>query len=248
MLMRLKAWRDSRRKQLSIIPFLMTFANACLGLASVVYALNNQFITSAYCIILAVLFDGMDGKLARIFGSSSSLGMELDSLCDAVSFCFAPAIVLYSWSLSSRHWIGLLAVGLYLCLGLFRLAKFNMIGNGDKVFFIGLPTTAAAAWIASLVIASPWLEASHWKCIITPYGLSLIVGILAILMISTVRFPSFKSRKEIPPIWLLIPSAAICAGLCALIVKIPFCLTLISSYIFSSIIINAVFLIRKYRR
>lgn len=244
-LMRLRAWRDAKRRQLSIIPFILTFANACLGLLSVLYALDNQFIAAAYCIIAAALIDGLDGKLARVFGSSSTLGMELDSLCDAISFCFAPAILLYSWNLSSKHWVGLIAVGLYLCAGLFRLAKFNMITSENKQCFIGLPTTAAASWVAGFVIASPWLENSKWQFMLKPNNLVLIIAILALLMISNIHFPLFKSRRGIIPIFLVIPAAIICAGLYALIAHVPFCLMMVSAYIGSSLVLEVLLFLGK---
>ena len=151
LLMRLRLLRESGKKKLIIIPFIMTFANACLGLLSVLYAWDEQFMVAACCIIAAPFFDGIDGRIARALGSTSSLGMELDSLCDAISFCAAPAIVLYSWKLHAATVLGLFAVGLYLCAGLFRLAKFNRSCAEQRLFFIGLPTPAAAASVVAFV-------------------------------------------------------------------------------------------------
>ena len=92
-----KNLKKKGKQNLFIVPFLFTFANAVFGLLSVIKTLECEFVTASYCIILAALMDFFDGKLARAFNSTSCLGMELDSLCDAISFCFAPAILLYSW-------------------------------------------------------------------------------------------------------------------------------------------------------
>ncbi len=238
--MRLKCLQKSGKKKLTIIPFLMTFANACLGLLSILYAFDEQFIAAAYCIIVAAIFDGIDGKLARALGSTSSLGMELDSLCDAISFCLAPAIILYCWNLYVIEWVGLLAVGLYLCAGLFRLAKFNIINIEQKPFFIGLPTTVAASWVAALVIAFPWLEKSFWHFVIEPYRLVLIVGFIIFLMLSKVRFFSFKIRMLPLGTFIIIPIIISIAALYALVAHVPFCLTVVFSYIMSSLIYNLI--------
>jgi len=244
-LMRLKAWRDSKKRQLSIIPFILTFANACLGLMSVLYALDDKFMAAAYCIIAAALFDGLDGKVARVFGSSSSLGMELDSLCDAVSFCFAPAILLFSWNFSSARWIGLVVVGLYLCAGLFRLAKFNIISHEDKRYFIGLPTTVASSWVAGFVIASPWLEASRWNFLLNVNYTAVIICVLSLLMISRLHFPSFKSRHGIIPVFLVIPIAIFGAGLYALVVHVPLVLSMVSAYVVASLCVEGILFLSK---
>src|SRR5262245_44761503 len=97
----------SSKKKLFIIPFLFTFGNALCGFMSVIKTLDEEFMLAAFFILLAALMDLCDGRLARWFGSTSVLGMELDSLCDAISFCFAPAILLYSWSLYHLDYAGM---------------------------------------------------------------------------------------------------------------------------------------------
>lgn len=118
--------QNSGKKKLFLIPFFFTFANALCGFMSVVKTLDEEYLIAALCIILAAGMDLCDGRLARMIGSTSVLGMELDSLCDAISFCFAPAILLYSWSLYQLGVAGLVVLSLYLCAGLFRLARFNI--------------------------------------------------------------------------------------------------------------------------
>jgi len=212
---------------------------------SVLYALDDKFMAAAYCIIVAAFFDGMDGKLARAFDSCSTLGMELDSLCDAISFCFAPAILLYSWSLSSGNIVGLIFVGAYLCAGLFRLAKFNIVSHENKNFFVGLPTTIASLWVAGFVIASSWLETSRWYLLLKPGHVIVIIAMLALLMVSHVRFPSFKSKHGIIPMYFTIPLGIIAVGIYALTTQVPLVLTTVSTYIGISLCISGIMYLKK---
>src|SRR5262245_15894422 len=106
--------QNSGKKNLFLIPFLFTFGNALCGFLSVIKTLDQEYTLAALFIVLAALMDLCDGRLARMFGSTSVLGMELDSLCDAISFCFAPAILLYSWSLYQLGIGGLIVLGIYL--------------------------------------------------------------------------------------------------------------------------------------
>jgi len=243
-LMRLKFLRETRKKQLSIIPFIMTFANACLGLMSVLYAFNGQFAAAAYCIIGAALLDAGDGKVARVLGSASPIGMELDSLCDAVSFCFVPAIILYSWKLYAIHWVGILAVGVYLCAGLFRLAKFNLTSSGQRMFFKGLPTTIAAVWIAGLVTASCQLVTTQFHTMLEPYPLAVLVCFVAFLMISPLRFPTFKS-KHYSLVVKVIGIVSFGVALYYVLHGAPFLLTMISFYIVTSMIYGLGLFVKK---
>lgn len=193
------------KKSFFVIPYLFTFANALFGFLSVVNALNDNWAVSAYCIILAAVMDCFDGRLARALGSTSCLGMELDSLCDAISFCFAPVILLYSWYGNLLGVRGLFVLGIYLCSGLFRLAKFNTTCDDQKSFFCGLPTTLAAFIIATLVIYSPWFEAHHAACLVSPKNVLSLVAGLAFLMVSSLRFPSFKyGKKKSLLSWLIV--------------------------------------------
>lgn len=196
MALSLKSLRDSGKRtierKLFMIPFLFTFLNAFFGLLAVVNTLDENYILAAYCILLAACMDFCDGRLARAFGSCSGLGMELDSLCDAVSFCFAPAILLYAWRLHEYGILGLLVVTGYLCAGLFRLAKFNSMQMNQMPYFLGLPTTFAAFFIANLVLAYGWVAQSPLYMIVSYKGLIAVIVSLAFLMPCTLRFSSFK--------------------------------------------------------
>jgi len=193
-LLSLRSIRESGRQKLFIIPCLFTFANAFLGFCSVIQALEGNFLAAAYLIVLAVLMDFLDGRLARALASSSSFGMELDSLSDAISFCFAPAVLLYSWKLNQAGPIGIVVLGVYLCAGLLRLAKFNVISweQGTVDFFVGLPTTSAAFFLIQLVLYENWIQGSFFAPALGNASLLTLVALFAFLMISPLRFPTFK--------------------------------------------------------
>ncbi len=127
--------------------------------------------------------------LARAFDSTSSLGMELDSLCDAVSFCLAPMVMLYSWTDYHITLFGMGAFVMYLCCGLLRLARFNATHTVQSSNFMGLPTPAAALFFASLVV-----HMSRFHCyVVKPHILAFLVFGIALLMVAPVSFFSFKS-------------------------------------------------------
>jgi CDP-diacylglycerol--serine O-phosphatidyltransferase len=183
------------KKSLFFIPFLFTFANALCGFMSVVKTLDEDYVTAALFILLAAFMDLCDGRLARMFGSTSVLGMELDSLCDAISFCFAPAILLYSWSLYQLNSAGLLVLGIYLCSGLFRLARFNSTAQENVTWFIGLPTTIAAFLFSNVVIYEQWIMNSKLAWALKAERLAFLVTIVSLLMICSIKFPSSKQLK-----------------------------------------------------
>jgi CDP-diacylglycerol---serine O-phosphatidyltransferase len=192
---KLKNFKKRGKQNLFIIPFLFTFANAVFGLLSVIKTFESDFKAAAYCIILAAIMDFFDGKLARAFGSTSGLGMELDSLCDAISFCFAPAILLYSWYFHSFGLYGTVLVCLYLCFGLLRLARFNIISLNKEQsisYFTGLPTTLAAFLIATFVIRFEIISTKIFQFFLNPTYMFVFIAFVACLMISPVKFLSLK--------------------------------------------------------
>jgi len=181
-------------KFLFIVPHLFTFLNVFFGFLAILNIFSLQFVTAAYCIIAAIAMDFIDGRLARALHTSSYLGMELDSLCDAISFCLAPAVLLFAWRLSSLGWFAIFVLTAYLCAGLLRLAKYNTltVQHGTMGYFIGLPTPIAALVIASFVLFHQSILVSPFYVLLYPTTLLFLVAFLAILMISPFRFPSFK--------------------------------------------------------
>lgn len=229
--------QDSGKKNLFLIPFFFTFASAFCGLLSVIKTLDEQYMIAALFIVLAALFDLCDGRLARMFNATSLLGMELDSLCDAVSFCFAPAILLYSWSLYQLENAGLLVLGLYLCCGLFRLARFNTVGSNNAGSFSGLPTTIAAFFLANIVIYEQWISSSVFASILRPERIAFLVTCVALLMISSIKFPSAKHIKMRLATGGTLLALALLAGW-SVLHGYPFFLVISVLYIIASFLLN----------
>ena len=180
-----------------IIPFMFTFANALFGLLSIIKTFEGNFVFAAWCIVGAVVIDSLDGRVARYFGTQGALGLELDSLCDAISFCLAPTVLLYSWYLQDfgHTWLFMPAVGFFLCAGLFRLARFNICEQDQTSFFFGLPTTIAAFFLIQFVFYEKWMAQSICQFFLKEKVLVGIVAFVAFLMISSIRFPAFKNKK-----------------------------------------------------
>lgn len=199
---------------LIVIPFFFTFANAVLGLLAVVKALDSEFIAAAYCILLAAFMDSLDGRLARAFGATSIIGMELDSLCDAISFCLAPVVLLYCWEAQDFGMMGFMVLAIYLCAGLFRLAKFNITCTTKQSnCFLGLPTPIAAFFLTSLVLYGEWLEARLPQILLHRNVIFTLVIFISFLMVSRIPFPSFKKRK-FKEISLIVFAITILGALC----------------------------------
>ena len=145
--------------------------------------------------LLAAFFDGIDGKVARIVNGSSDFGVQLDSLCDMVSFGVAPAILVYEWLLKGFDRVGIVAVFLFVACGALRLARFNVqSGKISNVYFVGLPIPAAAAFIATSVLFIHKLGLDLEKAALSMFFL-VSIYLLAFLMVSTVPFFSFKKMS-----------------------------------------------------
>lgn len=182
------------RRGVYLLPSLFTIANLFCGYACVVYATRGDFDTAALFIGVAMILDTLDGFFARLTNSSSAFGVELDSLADVVSFGMAPAILAFTWGLWPLQRLGWAAGFLFVAAAAMRLARFNVQSAttpaaGDKRYFVGMPSPAAASVIASTVF---------WY----PYGLHLresalpalaMVLVPAFLMVSTMRFRSVKA-------------------------------------------------------
>lgn len=233
------------KNSLKAVPFFFTFANALLGLFAMMKAFDDQFIVAVYCILLAAFMDTLDGRTARYLNVTSCLGGELDSLCDAISFCLAPALLLYSWGVQDFGIIGLAVVGLYLCAGLFRLARFNVF-HKDSESFLGLPTPMAAFFLLSFVLYRDWFEAHSAYFLFTKSFLSLVILFVAFLMVSTIRFPSFKYNKsKLKKIWFL--SLALFLGICV-VGKYPVMFILPLLYIFSGLFFQSYLQLKRWVR
>lgn len=173
-----------------LLPNLLTTAGLFSGFYAVVSSMNGQFISAAIAIFIAMIFDGLDGRVARITNTQSEFGAEYDSMADMVSFGIAPGLVAYNWALSDLGKFGWLAAFVFVAGAALRLARFNtQVGIADKRYFQGLASPAAAGIIASIVwVGSEYELQGHnfgW-----PMGIITILS--GLLMVSNFRYNSFK--------------------------------------------------------
>lgn len=181
---------DDKRKGIYILPNLFTTAALFSGFYAIVQAMKGQFWHAAVAIFVAMVMDGLDGRVARWTHTESDFGAQYDSLSDMVSFGLAPALVVYEWALSGLGKLGWLAAFVYSAAAALRLARFNIEVNTDRrLSFHGLPSPAAAAVVTGLV----WVMQSYG-----PPSTTLRVAALAITvligaaMVSNIRYHSFK--------------------------------------------------------
>lgn len=171
-----------------ILPNLFTASSIFVGVISTVEASQDNFIAASWLILLALVFDGLDGRVARVTNTTSQFGIEFDSLADIISFGIAPAMLLYFYAGDNFGRFGILVSALYVIFGAIRLARFNIsTAKTDPNVFIGLPIPTAAVFI------SMWILLFH-KYTLEKYAIVLLFFSLAvaILMVSNLRYPSFK--------------------------------------------------------
>jgi len=190
---------ELRRRGIYLLPNLLTTAALFSGFYSIVQAMTGRFEHAAVAIFVAMVFDGLDGRVARMTRTQSAFGAEYDSLSDMVSFGAAPALVVFEWAMKGMGKWGWIAAFVYCACGALRLARFNTnIGVVDKRYFQGLPSPAAAALVAGFV----WIindlgiagEDVRWYAFV----LTLFAGIT---MVSTLRYWSGKDinlRRSVP--------------------------------------------------
>ena len=164
--------------------------NMWCGYASIVYAMRGEYETAAPFIGFAYALDILDGRIARLTGAESAFGLQLDSLADVVSFGIAPAVLLFAWGLSPLGRLGWAAGFMFVACAAMRLARFNIqsAAGGDKRYFVGMPSPAAAGVPAATVFAYP-SGLSDYRAALVALAVVLIP---AVLMVSTIRFRSFK--------------------------------------------------------
>lgn len=186
---RWQALREKRRRGIFLLPSLLTTGNLFCGFLALLLTAQHRHVEAALAILVAMVMDILDGKVARLTRTTTQFGVEYDSLADVVSFCVAPAFLLYAWALTHLGRAAWLAAFLFVICGALRLARFNVAsGTADRRFFIGLPTPAAAGFVASTVLLLEGTELSRWVLL----GISSATYLVALLMVSTVRYWSFK--------------------------------------------------------
>jgi CDP-diacylglycerol--serine O-phosphatidyltransferase len=193
------------RKGVYLLPNLITTAGLFTGFYSVICSFRADFSSAAIAILVANVFDALDGRVARLTNSTSRFGIEYDSLSDLVAFGVAPGILVYRWALEPWMTWGWLAASLYVTCGALRLARFNVqFDNAEKRHFIGLPIPAAAEVIACTVLlyyrfGGAGETQKHAILLLVTYA-------LAGLMVSNLKFFSFKETElyRRQPFWILI--------------------------------------------
>jgi CDP-diacylglycerol--serine O-phosphatidyltransferase len=177
------------RRGIYLLPTLFTVGNLFCGYSSLIKSFQGEIEHAAVFIIVAGVLDGLDGRIARLTGATSDFGLEFDSLADIVSFGIAPAMLAYRWALGSFDRLGWLIAFIFLVCAAMRLARFNIQSSvGDKRHFAGLPSPMAAGTLASVAYAFPGTERSDVLAVL----LALLVATLALMMISRLRYRSFK--------------------------------------------------------
>ncbi len=194
-----------RSRTIYLLPNLFTTAGLFSGFYAIISAANGDFVQASIAVFVAAVMDGLDGRVARLTGTSSEFGVQYDSLADLVSFGMAPALVMYHWSLSALKFdgsvmgrVGWAAAFLYAACAALRLARFNtQVGVVDKRWFVGLASPAAAGLMMSFVwaFADGSLGWSGEELRYVALGVTIVA---ALLMVSRIRFWSFKGGAKEP--------------------------------------------------
>jgi CDP-diacylglycerol--serine O-phosphatidyltransferase len=192
-------------KGIYLLPNLMTTLALFAGFYAVIAGMNGQFELGAIAIFVAMIFDGLDGRVARMTNSCSAFGAEYDSLADMVSFGLAPALLVYQWALQDFGKLGWLIAFIFTVGAALRLARFNtQVGIADKRYFQGLPSPAAAALLAGFV----WMiETNHIETGLESLAVLLLTLVAGLMMVSNIRFSSFKElnlKDKVPFVTLLV--------------------------------------------
>lgn len=180
---------NNRPQLIYILPNLFTAASAFLGVISIIASIHQNYYMALIYIIFSLICDGLDGRVARLTNSTSKFGVEFDSLADLVAFGIAPAVLFYMCIGSSFGKLGSLITAFFVVFGAIRLARFNVTtGTYEPSVFIGLPIPTAA------VVSAIWTYAFFNYDFLKSYGIVFLVlqAVLGLLMVSNIRYPSFK--------------------------------------------------------
>ena len=182
------------RRGIYILPNIFTSLNIFCGFYAIISAIDGKYIAAAIAIIIAVVFDILDGKIARATKTASKFGVEYDSLADLISFGLAPGLMIYLWALKPLGRIGWLAAFLFMTCGALRLARFNAQTGSISKYFIGLPIPAAAGMAATTVLFCHRFDIAGNA---NPVVIMVMLYMLAFLMVSTIKYNSFKKNPEV---------------------------------------------------
>jgi CDP-diacylglycerol--serine O-phosphatidyltransferase len=241
------------RKLMFVLPNLFTVTSIFCGFYAITLCAGEatpvQLYQAALAILFAMFFDGFDGRVARLTKTQSDFGMQLDSLADVVSFGAAPALLAYKWALAPLGFLGLFISFSFAACGALRLARFNVLAmrnphSGGGNFFVGLPIPLAAGVLVSMIITYHALFG-----VLPPapaHGpIAAVVGLLALLMVSTVRYRTFKDlrlSKKSALIFMLVVLSGLAIGTQ---LRPAYVLVAYSSAYLAMGLIESAFLVRK---
>ena len=197
-----KGGKKVRRRGIFLLPNLLTTASLFAGFFSIISSIEGNFVYAGMAVFVAQIFDGLDGRVARLAKAESQFGAQYDSLCDVISFGLAPAICIFLWGLSFLGQTGWVFSFLFIAAAALRLARFNTnIGSEDK-FFKGLPSPVAASLIAYYVwyLSSLGIEGENVGVTLAVFS-ACLTGLVAILMVINVPYYSFKEiemKRRVP--------------------------------------------------
>jgi len=181
--------RSKAGNLLYILPNLFTAASIFVAILSMIYAVEGKYEYSAWLIFLSLIFDGLDGRVARLTNTCSRFGIEFDSLADIVAFGTAPALLVYLYVGGDYGRFGVVVSALFVILGAIRLARFNvMTSKSEPSVFIGVPIPTAAVFISLLILLFQKYGIKD------DFGLVILIAsiLVSVLMVSNIRYPSFK--------------------------------------------------------
>ncbi|MFH2220344.1 MAG: CDP-diacylglycerol--serine O-phosphatidyltransferase [Pseudomonadota bacterium] len=185
--------KEKSRRGIYVLPNIFTSINLFCGFYAVIASINGKFVAASLAILIGVMFDILDGKIARATHTTSRFGIEYDSLADLVSFGLAPGVMVYLWVLRPLGRLGWLAGFLYMACGALRLARFNsQVGTTSSEYFVGLPIPGGAVMAATTVLFCHRLGISGK---INPVFILLLLYTLSFLMVSTIKYDSFKKPE-----------------------------------------------------
>jgi CDP-diacylglycerol--serine O-phosphatidyltransferase len=247
------------RKTLFLLPNIITLSSVFCGFDSIRISAtasgDDDYYRASLLLVFALFFDTLDGRVARLTKTQSAFGLQIDSLADVISFGVAPALLVFRWSLSLRPLVGLIAAFLFVAAGAVRLARFNVLSMGDKgaptkpgKYIVGLPVPGAAGILISLVLANHAIgdelrlhvPADAWA------GLTIF---LSFLMVSTIKFRSFKDLRLNGRTFALVAFAVGSSAIVSLQTRPAFVLVwLLTCYVVIALVESVLSLSRRARR
>jgi CDP-diacylglycerol--serine O-phosphatidyltransferase len=185
--------KEKSPRGIYILPNIFTSLNLFCGFYAIIASIDGKFVAAAVALIIGVVFDILDGKIARATNTTSKFGIEYDSLADLISFGLAPGLMIYLWALKPLGRIGWLAAFLFMACGALRLARFNsQAGKISSEHFVGLPIPAGAGMAATTVLFCHRIGIADN---INPISILVLLYILSFLMVSTIKYNSFKKPE-----------------------------------------------------